>query len=257
MTSSMEASKSPPDSTADAEEIARFAAIADTWWDATGKFRPLHKLNPTRIEFIRDHVASHFYRDITADRPFEGLTFLDVGCGGGLLCEPLCRLGGTITGIDAAEESLAVARHHAEQGGLDINYRPALPEEILKEGGQFDVIINMEVVEHVTDMNIFLDICGRLVKPGGVIGAGENNAPHLAAACRFVQAVQTDDVGLQDGVPRRIDIGIAGHMNDRIHAVDRLFHTLQITGRTLDDLLPEIVFQRRAVVHQAQVVAIA
>jgi 2-polyprenyl-6-hydroxyphenyl methylase / 3-demethylubiquinone-9 3-methyltransferase len=175
MTASMEASNSSPESTADAEEIARFAAIADTWWDATGKFRPLHKLNPTRIEFIRDHVAAHFGRDITTDRPFDGLTFLDVGCGGGLVCEPLCRLGGTVTGIDAAEESLGVARHHAEQGGLDINYRRALPEEILEEGNQFDVIINMEVVEHVTDMDVFLDICGQLVKPGGVMAASTIN----------------------------------------------------------------------------------
>ena len=156
-------------STVDADEVARFAAIADTWWNTTGEFRPLHKLNPTRIAFIRDHVAAHFGRDITKDRPFEGLTFLDVGCGGGLLCEPLCRLGGTVTGIDAAQESLGVAQHHATQGGLDINYRRILPEEILEENQQFDVIINMEVVEHVADVDQFLDVCGQLVKPGGVM----------------------------------------------------------------------------------------
>jgi len=175
MTPSAQASESSSNGTVDAEEIARFAAIADTWWDATGKFRPLHKLNPTRIGFIRDHVAAHFGKDITKDRPFDGLTFLDVGCGGGLLCEPLCRLGGTVTGIDAAEEILGVARHHADQGGLDINYRRVLPEEILKEDQQYDVIINMEVVEHVADVDQFLDICGRLVKPGGVMVASTIN----------------------------------------------------------------------------------
>jgi 2-polyprenyl-6-hydroxyphenyl methylase/3-demethylubiquinone-9 3-methyltransferase len=175
MTPSIETAKTRRNSTVDAAEVSRFAAIADTWWDASGEFRPLHKLNPTRIAFIRDHVATHFSRDITKDRPFEGLTFLDVGCGGGLLCEPLCRLGGTVTGIDAAQESLGVAQHHATQSGLDINYRRILPEEILKEAQQFDVIINMEVVEHVADVDQFLHICGLLVKPGGVMVASTIN----------------------------------------------------------------------------------
>ena len=175
MSPTLRTSETPKYTTVDAEEVARFAAIADTWWDVTGKFRPLHKLNPIRIGFIRDHIAAHFGRNITEDRPFEGLTLLDVGCGGGLLCEPLCRLGATITGIDAAQESLGVAQHHAIQGGLGINYRRILPEEILKEGRQFDVIINMEVVEHVANVNQFLDICGQLVKPGGAMAASTIN----------------------------------------------------------------------------------
>ena len=109
-------------STASPDEIARFSAIADTWWDTNGEFRPLHMLNPVRLVFIRDHLCRHFARDVAAERPLAGLSALDIGCGGGLLAEPMCRLGADVTGIDASERNIAVACLHAEQGGLAIDY---------------------------------------------------------------------------------------------------------------------------------------
>lgn len=153
--------------TADQTEIDRFAAIADEWWDPNGKFRPLHQFNPARVSFIRDHVSLHFDRDANAVEPFQGLDILDIGCGGGILAEPMTRLGGQVTAIDAAEKSIGVARHHAEEVGLDIDYRVILPEELSSLGRQFDVVLNMEVVEHVADVDQFLQASADLVKPGG------------------------------------------------------------------------------------------
>ncbi|MEQ8194138.1 MAG: bifunctional 2-polyprenyl-6-hydroxyphenol methylase/3-demethylubiquinol 3-O-methyltransferase UbiG [Rhodospirillales bacterium] len=160
---------SVPGGTASPDEIARFSAIADTWWDPHGKFRPLHKINPTRLGFIRDRLTGHFEIDPRAAKPFAGLTLLDIGCGGGLLCEPLCRLGARVTGIDAGEQMVRVAALHAEQGGLDIAYRRTLPEDLAETGAQFDIVLNMEVVEHVADVDLFLRSCSRLVKPGGAM----------------------------------------------------------------------------------------
>jgi 2-polyprenyl-6-hydroxyphenyl methylase/3-demethylubiquinone-9 3-methyltransferase len=157
----------PPRGTADAGEVGRFQALADTWWDATGAMAPLHRINPVRLTFIRDRMAAHFRRDATARAPFAGLDLLDIGCGGGLLCEPMARLGARVTGIDAAEKNVAVARLHAEQSGLDIAYRCALPEDLAAEGAQFDAVLNMEVIEHVADIPAFMAACATLVKPGG------------------------------------------------------------------------------------------
>ncbi len=156
-------------STAAADEIARFAAIADTWWDPMGDFRPLHQLNPRRLEFIRDHVARHFGLDALKDWPFKGLRILDIGCGGGLLSEPMQRLGANVTGIDADKEAVRVAQAHARQSGLDIAYHHRLPEDLARQKGRFDVVLNMEVVEHVADLETFLAAAGRLVKPGGAM----------------------------------------------------------------------------------------
>jgi len=156
-------------STASADEIARFTAIADAWWDPVGDFAPLHRLNPLRLEFIRDHVCRHFGRDPLALRPFDGLDVIDIGCGGGILAEPMCRLGGAVTGIDAGLENIDIARHHAELSGLNINYRHQLPEELGAEKGRYDVVLNMEVVEHVADLDVFLGAAANLVKPGGVM----------------------------------------------------------------------------------------
>jgi len=164
-----------PPATADPDEIARFAAMADSWWDPNGKFRPLHQINPVRIAFIRDHVAAHLERDPLRGRPLRDLEVLDIGCGGGLLSEPLCRLGARVTAIDAAEKNVTIAALHAEQGGLDIDYRAVLPEDLARKGKQFDVVANMEVVEHVADMDAFFKACGELVKPGGVMAVSTIN----------------------------------------------------------------------------------
>lgn len=156
-------------STIDAAEVERFSAMAAEWWDPQGKFRPLHKFNPVRLGYIRDQVSARFGRDPHSARPFEGLRFLDIGCGGGLLCEPMTRLGAEVVGVDPAERNIEVARLHAEQGGLKIDYRATTAEALADGGEKFDVILNMEVVEHVADVDLFVSRCAEMVKPGGIM----------------------------------------------------------------------------------------
>jgi 2-polyprenyl-6-hydroxyphenyl methylase/3-demethylubiquinone-9 3-methyltransferase len=165
----------PAASSLDAAEVGRFAAIAPQWWDSDGPFRPLHHLNPTRVEYVRDRLAAHFGRDINKPRPFAGLTLLDIGCGGGLMCEPLTRLGFTVTGIDADEAALAVARDHAEGQDLEIDYRAATSEELAGEAKRFDAVLALEVVEHTADPALFLATTGTLVRPGGALVASTIN----------------------------------------------------------------------------------
>jgi 2-polyprenyl-6-hydroxyphenyl methylase / 3-demethylubiquinone-9 3-methyltransferase len=148
--------------------VAKFSALAAQWWDPAGKFAPLHKFNPVRLGFIRAEVAGHFGRDTRSLRPFEGLTLLDIGCGGGLLSEPMARLGFKVTGADASEKNIGTARAHAGQSGLEIEYRAGTAEALLAEGRSFDVVLNMEVVEHVADVPAYLAACAGLVKPGGI-----------------------------------------------------------------------------------------
>lgn len=155
--------------TVDPAEIARFASLAATWWDPGGPMMPLHRLNPTRIAYIRDHIAARFGRDPLGERPLRGLTLLDVGCGGGLLAEPMSRLGATVIGIDASEESIQVARSHAAETGLTIDYRCATAEALAAAGAEFDVVLNMEIVEHVANLDVFLDASCALTKPGGMM----------------------------------------------------------------------------------------
>ena len=152
----------------DPAEVAKFSAIAAEWWDPAGKFAPLHKFNPVRLSFIRTEAAGHFGRDSRALRPFEGLSLLDIGCGGGLLSEPMARLGFAVTGADASEKNIGTARAHAAQSGVGVTYRAATAEALVAEGQSFDVVLNMEVVEHVADVTAYLEACARLVKPGGL-----------------------------------------------------------------------------------------
>jgi 2-polyprenyl-6-hydroxyphenyl methylase/3-demethylubiquinone-9 3-methyltransferase len=158
----------PSGSTVDPAEIERFSRIADEWWKPTGKFAPLHRLNPTRLAFIRDRAAQHWQRDALS-APLEGLSVLDIGCGGGLLSEPMARLGARVTGIDAAERNIAVARLHAAGQELAIDYRVETAEALAQGNAQFDIVLALEIVEHVADIDLFLRSCGRLAKPGGLV----------------------------------------------------------------------------------------
>lgn len=161
----------PSGGTVDAGEIARFSAIAAQWWDPSGKFKPLHKYNPIRIGYIRDAVCARFGRDPAAPRPLEGLRFVDIGCGGGLLAEPLARLGAEVVGIDAAERNVKVAALHAEESGVSVDYRHTTAEDLAESGERFDVVLALEVVEHVADVPLFLRSLCTLMKPGGDPGS--------------------------------------------------------------------------------------
>ncbi|HEX2890513.1 bifunctional 2-polyprenyl-6-hydroxyphenol methylase/3-demethylubiquinol 3-O-methyltransferase UbiG [Vineibacter terrae] len=174
--------------TVDPAEVERFARIAEEWWDADGKFAPLHRLNPARIGFVRDRVAAHFNRDPLKPAPLAGLRLLDIGCGGGLVCEPMRRLGADVVGIDAAEQNVAVARLHAERMGLTIDYRADAAERLSAAGDAFDVVLALEVVEHVADPDLFLRCCADLVKPGGVLVLSTLNRTAKAFALGIVGA---------------------------------------------------------------------
>ena len=155
--------------TVDAAEIAKFEAMAAEWWDPNGKFKPLHMLNPCRLDYITSQIAAEFGRDLKTDKPFAGLRILDIGCGGGLLAEPMARLGADVVGADAAERNIPVARVHAEQSGLTIDYRHTTAEAMAAAGERFDAVLNMEVVEHVADPQGYLTACQELLKPGGLM----------------------------------------------------------------------------------------
>lgn len=157
------------DASIDDSEIARFEKVAAEWWDSNGQFRPLHRMNPTRVGYIRDTLCRHFGRTAGDPTPFDGLTIADVGCGGGLLCEPMARLGARVTGVDAGEEAVSIARLHAGQMGLEIDYRQATAEALAADGAQYDAVLALEIVEHVADVDAFLAAVAALVRPGGAL----------------------------------------------------------------------------------------
>jgi 2-polyprenyl-6-hydroxyphenyl methylase/3-demethylubiquinone-9 3-methyltransferase len=156
------------DPSIDPREVAKFAAMAAEWWDSQGKFASLHKFNPVRLDFIRREAAARFGRDGRSLKPFAGLSLLDIGCGGGLLSEPMARLGFAVTGADASQRNIGTAKAHAAQSGVAIDYRAATAESLAAEGLSFDVVLNMEVVEHVADVGAYLSACSGLVRPGGI-----------------------------------------------------------------------------------------
>ncbi|TAL30430.1 bifunctional 2-polyprenyl-6-hydroxyphenol methylase/3-demethylubiquinol 3-O-methyltransferase UbiG [Phenylobacterium sp.] len=178
-----------PRSSIDPAEVETFSRIAAEWWNPRGKFAPLHKFNPVRLNFIRDQALYRFGRDAQARRPFEGLRLLDIGCGGGLLSEPMTRLGFQVTGVDASEKNIATAATHAAEQGLQIDYRASTAEALLEAGEPpFDVILNMEVIEHVADPAAYLQDCARLLKPGGLMVVATLNRTLKALALAKIGA---------------------------------------------------------------------
>ncbi len=165
----METDRLNNQTTIDDAEVAKFSAMAAEWWDPAGKFRPLHKFNPVRLEYIKEKVCEAFDRDMKNPKAFKGLKILDIGCGGGLLSEPMARLGAEVTGADASEVNIEIAKIHAGQTGLKIDYRAETSEALEAADEEFDIILNMEVVEHVADVDLFMTSCARMVKPGGLM----------------------------------------------------------------------------------------
>lgn len=183
-----QSAKGPESSSVDEREVARLSATAEAWWDPKGPFRPLHKLNPVRLAYIRDRVCAHFGHDPFAHRPLAGLSLVDVGCGGGLVVEPMVRLGATVTGIDAAADNVEAAARHAHDSGLSIDCRHTTAEALAETGKRFHVLLAMEVVEHVADRDVFLAACCRLLEPGGVMVLSTLNRTVKAFAFAIVGA---------------------------------------------------------------------
>ncbi|CTQ45936.1 bifunctional 2-polyprenyl-6-hydroxyphenol methylase/3-demethylubiquinol 3-O-methyltransferase UbiG [Roseibium aggregatum] len=175
-------------STIDSEEVARFSAMAEEWWDPTGKFKPLHKFSPVRLGFIKEHVCRHFGRDPKTTDAFKGLRCLDIGCGGGLLSEPMARLGADVVGADPSETNIEIARLHMKTSGLEIDYRAETAEALAAAGETFDVVFNMEVVEHVADVPLFLEATAQMVRPGGLMFVATINRTLKAYALAIVGA---------------------------------------------------------------------
>jgi 2-polyprenyl-6-hydroxyphenyl methylase / 3-demethylubiquinone-9 3-methyltransferase len=175
-------------STIDAAEVARFAALADTWWDPAGQMGMLHKLNPVRIGFIKEATCRRFGRDGKRIDSLAGLRFLDIGCGGGILSEPMARLGAAVVGADPAEANVEAARVHAAREGLAVDYRPTTAEALADQGERFDVVLAMEVVEHVADLNLFVGRCAEMVKPGGLMVVATLNRTIKSFALAIVGA---------------------------------------------------------------------
>lgn len=174
--------------TIDQAEVDRFSAMAAEWWDPKGKFRPLHKFNPVRLAYIRDTACRHFGRDPKAPQPLSGLRVLDIGCGGGLLSEPMARMGAEVVGADASEKNIRIAETHAAGSGVAVDYRAATAEALADAGERFDIVLNMEVVEHVADVDLFMSACAGMVRPGGLMFVATINRTMKAAALAIFAA---------------------------------------------------------------------
>ena len=174
--------------TIDDAQVEWFSKMAAEWWDPRGKFKPLHKFNPVRISYVREKACAHFGRDVKSARPLEGLRVLDVGCGGGLLSEPMARMGASVVGIDPAEKNIGIATTHANESGVSVDYRATTAEALAEAGESFDLVLNMEVVEHVSDVDFFLTTCASLVKPGGMMFVATINRTLKAGALAIFAA---------------------------------------------------------------------
>lgn len=174
--------------TIDDGEVERFSRLAAEWWNPNGKFKPLHKFNPVRLAYLREEIAANFNRDLNSTRPFEGLRVLDIGCGGGLICEPMARLGAGVVGVDASATNIEVAKVHAEGSGVPVDYRATTAESLDAAGERFDVVLALEVVEHVSDVDLFLTSCANMVKPGGLLVVATINRTFKALTFAIVGA---------------------------------------------------------------------
>ena len=206
-------------STIDPVEIEKFQAMAAEWWDPSGKFKPLHMLNPCRLDYITSQIAVEFDRDLAMRAPFSGLRILDIGCGGGLLSEPMARLGAEVVGVDAAERNVPVASLHADEQGLSIDFRHATAEDLVAEGETFDAVLNIEVIEHVSDPGAFLAACHDLLKPGGLMTCSTINRTAKSFALAIVGA---------EYVMRWLPAGT--HQWSRFITPDELFGLLRQAG---------------------------
>lgn len=175
-------------SSIDPDEVEQFSRIADEWWDESGKFKPLHDINPVRIGYIKAQLCHHFGLNAASIRALEGLSLLDIGCGGGLICEPMARMGAAVTGADASERNIKTASLHAQQSALSIDYHATTAEALVEQGAQFDVVLALEIVEHVADVQAFIDSCCALVKPGGLLVMTTMNRTAKAYAMAIVGA---------------------------------------------------------------------
>jgi len=210
--------------TVDPAEVARFSAMAAEWWDPAGKFRPLHKFNPVRLAYIKARVAAHYGREPESLTPFKGLRFLDIGCGGGLLSEPMCRLGATMVSADASPENIKTASVHAAEQGLAIDYRATTAEALAEAGELFDVILNMEVIEHVADRDVFLQCCAAMLKPGGII--------FIATLNRTLKALGLAVIGAEY-ILRWLPVGT--HDWSKFITPDEMRQSISACGLTLRD----------------------
>lgn len=228
----------------DPAEVAKFEAMSAEWWDPEGKFKPLHMMNPVRLDYISATIAETFGRDRDGPSPFAGLRLLDIGCGGGLISEPMARLGAEVVGADAAERNIPVARIHAAQSGLEIDYRHTIAEALAEAGEQFDVVLNMEVVEHVASPIDYLTACRRLLRPGGLtITSTINRNPKSYALAIFgaERVMRWLPVGTHDWskfiTPSELEELLAGAGLDVIDKSGFVFNPLawswSISGRDL------------------------